>query len=389
MNARAAWTWISLLSLAACHTSTPGIQAHNHLHIQTLQMPGLQSVQWDFQFWFLDSSPAQNYLETQATGAEVDGTYLCLVGAGGTGHNQVQATVTLTFIGQSTPIVGKGAALFTCKTGVDTPIDIVIPLQIPATDGYPDLDAQATVVSCTPPQLQWKGDDWLAVCGTSSCGDSNSALLFSQSCSGTSGFAPELWTCGPSDWTQTIHATAQPPYSTAVSQFAVPPGDGTWTFSVAALAQLTLSQPDLSLTDANGRLLVHADTATPTATLVRQGGVATAGAVSTRYADWAIELSIPAGSSGTTTQLAVFRLDASGTHASVWQSFGACDAPILGTSSFTGLFAVDARLVDSATVELFFASQPGGLVSQTAICAAIRQADGTPQISCSNAGPLS
>ncbi len=376
-------------ALASCHRAAPASPnlVNRHVDLQSISMPNLLSVDWDFTFWYLGATPAKQYNEykvsSTAQGGHVSPTLPCITDDSGTGTNQVKAVAQLWFSGQTKPVQGTGTALFTCSRSLDVPINIVISVQLPLNSGFGDLGALVTGVSCNS-RVDWKGDEWLAVCGNSSCGDSEAAFLFENQCQMVGGGAPSFWACGaPSDWTMISFV--------ANAQFAVPPGDGSWTFGISALPQLSLPAADPSLTDSTGTLMVYSNVQTPTATLSRVQGVNQSAIATQRTADFAAILTLPAQSIGgdLPQQLLAVRNSPAGASATSLTRFGACDVPVLGTQLWPGLSVIDVRLRDAASADVLLSTDAGGIASQRAVCTAVRANDGTPQINCSAAVPLS
>ena len=355
--------------------------------VQSLSLPGLLRVEWDLKFWFLDTAPPVQYGSYTATsvqqGGRVTAILACLTGPAGTGQNQVQATALLYFAGQAQPVQGSGTALFTCVRSMDSPVSLVIAIRSPADLGFVDVSASASGMSCSS-KIDYKGDDWLAVCGSASCGDAQAAFVFANACQGLDGAAPAYWACGaPADWTL-LNILAE-------SQFPVPPGDGAWSFGVSALPHAVILPADSTLTDANGNLLVYKQVPTPLATLVRTAGQNHGAIDAGRFADFAAELGLPAATVGGPTphQLVLFRNLAAGASASAGMRFGTCDVAAAGTSSWPGLYVIDLRLGDAGKLSVILSAQPSGLAAKSATCTAERAADGTPQVTCTPAGPLS
>jgi hypothetical protein len=378
------------LACAGCRARPPPApdpaQGRIAFVVQSLSVPGLVRVDWDLKFWFLDPAPPVRYGEFAASSVQQGGRMTailgCLTSPSGTGVNQVQATAQLWFAGQAQPVQGNGTALFTCVRSMDAPVSLVISIRNPADVGFVDATAAAYGISCAS-KIDYKGDDWLAVCGSSSCGDPQAAFVFANACRGSDGAAPSYWACGsPADWT-IVNVLAE-------SQFPVPPGDGSWSFGVSAAQQIALLPADLSLTDAAGNLLVYKQVPTPLATLVRAGGVNRSAIDAARVADFAADLVLPALAIGGATphQLLELRNLAGGATASAWTRFGACDPPAVGNASWAGLFVIDVRLRDPGSVKLILSTAANGLATRSATCSAQRAADGTPQVSCTAAGPL-
>ena len=222
--------------------------------------------------------------------------------------------------------------------------------------------------------------------------DGDAVFLFENECSQESGGAPAFWTCGAvGDWTILDIPTPTPPTASATDAFAVPPGDGNWTLGISALPQVKLSGADPTLTDAQGNLLVFSNVATPIATLSRSQGTNSTTLNATRTAAFAAILTLSADTPGgpTPQQLLEIRIASGLTTATVWEPFGLCDSTVQGTQSWSGLYPIDVRLTDPGSAKVIFAVSPGGLAVQSALCTAIRANDGTPEINCSAAGPLS
>jgi hypothetical protein len=354
--------------------------------VQSLAIPGLVRVDWNLKFYFLESTPPAMYSEYPVSSGMEGGRFTavlpCLTNASGTGQNQVQAVAQLWFTGQTAPVVGTGTAIFTCVRSADTPVSLVISIRLPADAGFNDVIGKVNGISCAS-KIDYKSDAWLAVCGASSCGDAQAMFLFANACQSLDGTSPDFLACGSStDWT--LQGVL------AASQFPVPSIDGAWTFGVTALPSQVLTPPDLTLTDATGKLRVYKQVPTPSARLLRASGTNQGTIDADRFADFAADLVLPATApgAGTPHQLLELRNGLNGSAASVWTSFGPCDAPTAGVQGWSGLYVIDARLHDAASVDLILSAQPGGLASKKARCTAIRGADGTPQISCTAAGSL-
>ncbi len=383
---RLALTLCAAAALVACKRAPApaAARAQGSFSGQLVGIPNLVSVDWDLKFWLLGSTP-QLYDEYQTSSTLPGGQFAAVLpclAPSGRATNQLQATAQLWLEGQSAPVAAQGTALFTCVTGLDAAVNLVLTVSVPGSDGFTDPTGIVAGVSCVS-KVDWKSDTWLAVCGSSSCGDAEAVFLFANSCQDLTGSAPGYWACGwPTDWN--ILSTL------ATSQFAVPARDGQWTFGIAATPQLQLGAADPTLTDPSGNLLVFQGVPAPRATLTRTGG-ANAGSISAaRVDDFAVSLSLAAQGAGgpAPAQLLEIRNGASGASAAALLPFSPCDAPVQGAASWSNLYAIGARLQSPGTASLLFAAQPGGLAIASATCTAQWGAGAAPQISCTSAGDL-
>ncbi len=183
----------------------------------------------------------RQFTSTKASG-QILAVLPCLTTPSGTGNNQVKASAILHF-SDGTQATGTGSAVFTCTQSVDTPINLVISIQMAVNAGFVDPNGQVTVVNCDS-NYEWKDDSWLAVCSDSSCGDAESVLLLEDNCSQLGTGTPTFWTCGvPADWTILDLTPPTPPVASATCQFPVPASDGSWTFGAARCRKSHLPCP--------------------------------------------------------------------------------------------------------------------------------------------------
>ena len=371
--ARAGPLALAALCLFACQPAAApfqGAPGRTRFAIQPPPLPGLLSADYTFRFYFLGQLPVQAYATyMQSSNAIASAVLTCREGL-----NQVVLDATLHFSDGSTQL-GHAAALFSCVHEADTAVNLVVSILRTGAYGDADLGALALATSCDS-RADLKGDDALAVCASSSCGDASAAFVFTNYCRALDGSAPTWLACGaPADW------TLLGPLGRA--QLPVPAQDGSWAFSVAALGVLQLPIIDPTLTDSTGKLRVWAGTATPRVALTRSHGALTQ-QVTPQTAPFAALLDVSASAHA----LLEIRHPTGGAQAYGWAAFAPCDRAALGIPSWPGLFAVDLRLVSPGAAKVYLGPQIAGIATKSATCTAVLAADGMPGVQCTAASAL-
>ena len=384
---------LGLLATVACSARGPGDASllpgetgRLTLALESGSLPGLTSVDYSLRLYYLDVQPPLAYGDATQRSVLAAGDALtvltCRTGADGTGLNQLQVEARIQLADRSEPVRATASAVFRCLRNADTRVNIILSVGTPADVGWTDVDLHTIGTQCTS-HAEFRGDEVLAVCGSSSCNQSDAVLLWVNGCRTLRGVAPELWACGsPADWT--LLGTL------AEAQFPVPLRDGTFAWQVVALDRLRLAAPDPSLSDASGNLRVFRGVASPAARFVRAGGRNQPVEVqAARTLDFAAELETPdvAGTVPLPHPLLTLRVGTAGTDVSWRVRFGACDTTPQGTSTYPGRFAVDVRLRSPAEALLFLSPTAGGLVTHVASCRAERTA-GAVRVVCGEPSPV-
>lgn len=355
----------------------------------------IERVDYTVAFTYLESIPPVTYLtdefSTVTNGGEATRILPCHTKPGtGVGLNQVDITAVVWVPGltaaQGNPFTIQSSAVFNCRENADTLVNVTMNVIGALGDGFGDLDIVPIGTLCSG-KLDFKPDTYVGVCPTSTCGDTEDIFLFANTCKSVQAATPTFWLCGdPTDWQVNGNA--------ASSFFPVPEHDGEWHFGVTALDGYRMAQPDETLTDELGNLVVWSGAAGVRASMKRVQGVNTQGAAQTYSFEFAADLAVPPRAQGLPSPhvLLLVNQDELGARVVFQTKLGACDVPVEDVSLYPGLRVIDARRDGDEGLKLILASvAPGSFASQVARCQTgwdTTQAAPRPIVSCGAPSPL-
>lgn len=338
-------------------------------------------------FTYLESDPpvvvSQATLTSTSAGGEAFAVLACRTRPDGIGKNQVTVSARVWTDFSDEPMRASAERIFECQRNGDTLVTIDLVLMGSLDAGFGDVGIHLGGVLCAG-KVDWKDDAWVGVCPASSCGDPRAVMLFANSCQTLSGAAPDWWLCGgPTEWSLGDYA--------ALGFFPVPGHDGQWLLGATALDPTSGATNDSGLVDAFGRRRVFPHVRTRRASLVVEGGVASANTWEVERA-FAAVLTVPprAGSVGAPEVLLGLEQSDAGV-AARWQGrFTACDLPTAGSTLYAAARIIDARLVATDSVDLYLSLDADTIATAVARCVATWSdaAPPTPLVRCGALTPI-